>query len=117
MNGLDRLQTRRFCRAGKCAERSLVAIGGEDAGARSEPEREGADAAKQVGDLFRSHRGFADDRRQRTLPRLGRLQESTRRQHDARLPDLQRGFGELRHGFAMAREAGEPLLGSDPRQR
>ena len=101
-----------FCSA---VDRAGVAVEGGDLRLRRQPQREGADAAEQVGDLLAALAVVGDQRGQRFLAGDGRLQERAGRQGD-----LCRAHGDDRrrshqHQFAMARQPRQPVLFGDAR--
>src|SRR5262245_10016317 len=106
--GRDWLEPRRrLGRALERRDRGLIAVDGGDAHALGKPQREGADAREQIGDLFGLAAAFHHQRGQRRLAGGGRLQETTRWQRHTGTADRKRWGDTLRDQFAMARETRE----------
>jgi len=107
----DRLEPRRDRRgAGERCDRGLRGIGGGDTGALGKPQGKGADAGKQVDDVARSFRAFADQHGEPYFARRGRLQERAGRQRHLRAPDGDRWNGRLRDELAVPGDPREPPL-------
>ena len=82
-----------------------------------QPQGKGADAAKQIGDAFGAADMVEHQPRQRRFARGGRLQKRAGRQRHLRAADLQQRLRGLRHQFAVAGDAREPVFLGDAGER
>ena len=104
-------------RARERGKRRLVVIDGQNPRPLGEPQRERADAGKQVGDLGGAGASGKHEPRQRRFALGGRLQKRGRRQLHNRFADAQCRRARQRNQFAMARQPRQIVLGGDARQR
>jgi uncharacterized protein (DUF2235 family) len=94
-----------------------VAVGGDNAGALGEPEREWSDAGEQVGDRLGGAGVLEHEPRQRFFSEGCRLQEGAGRQRHGGAPDPHLRLGALRHQLAVAGNARQPVGLGDTGER
>ena len=108
VSALELAQARRCRRgAGERGNRGGVSVGGEDLTSAGEPQRERARAAEQVRDPFRVRERPLGKLREPRFSRLGRLQESARRQPHQRLAERDARRPALDHDLAVIGDARE----------
>ena len=90
-------------------KRRRVAFGRIDFRLARQPEREGAAAGKQVGDLFGARQMCGDQPGHRLLGCLGRLQERARRNEDRDAVERHIGLAWLDDDLAVQRQPSETL--------
>ena len=113
----DGFETRRMRGLSKRLERGRVGIDGGDFRFFRKPQRERADAAEEIGNVFGFPGVIGDQARERLFTKLRRLQERTRRQDQGRAAHPHRRGDALRRHLAMTRDARELVCLRDPRQR
>ena len=109
--GLDRLQSRgRCCGLLQRRHRTGIAVEGGNPRFRRKPEREGTDAAEQIGDVFAALAMRGRERGEPLFTFYRCLQERSGRQRDLGRADRDDRRRSHQHQFAVACQPRQPVL-------